>query len=285
MKRRVKKKRGLMLGVLMLLFLTGCANKTAPAQESNDTFQESYSNLYRLSEMDLNTDSEGANEIKFTDGETVCLIEKPGTYRLTGEQQGQIRIDVQDGIVHLILDNASLQSYNGPAIYVQSAAKTVITIPEGSSSVVQDSAYYADYPKAKACIYSTGDLTLNGGGELQVYAYGKDAIRSKDTLKLLDLSVEILAKDTGLWGNDGVVVSTAFLEIQSEQKGIYTGKKNKEDKGFVVISSGEVNIISGKTGVDAAQNIYIHDCKVNIYGVLQPISCEGKQYIQEGCLE
>lgn len=278
------KKKPVLLCAFLVLLLTGCAPRSVTTVLDITTMKPDYSEIYHLTEADLNTEAENAEEIRVGE-QGIFIIDRPGDYILSGEQEGQLQIDVEDEIVHLILDNVEMKSYSGPAIYVKSAAKVVITIPERSSCILTDSTNYADFAEAKGCIYSASDLTINGGGNLNVYGYYKDAIRTKDTLKVLDISLEVQAKDTGLRGNDGVVIQTEALHIESEGSGIYTEKENKANKGFVDIAKGEVSIIAGEYGIRASENVYVHDCRADIFGVVQHISCMGEQYVEEGCLE
>ena len=273
------------LCVICLLGLMGCSSNDGIKDGDTGIEEIDYNQIYTLSEADKTIAAEYSTEIVFEDDQEVYLIENPGAYLLKGEHEGQIQIDVQDQIVHLILEDVNLKSYNGPAIYVKSAAKAVITVPEDSSCILMDSAYYANYADAKGCIYSAGDLTINGNGMLQVYGYYKDAIRSKDVLKILGIDLAVKAKDNGLRGNDGVVVQTETLKVECEGTGIYTEKEQKKNQGFVDIASGTIQIIAGEYGIKASENIYIHDCKADIEGIIQNIMCSGKQYIEEGCLE
>lgn len=273
------KKGILFLGTLLMLNVAGCASETPgePEKETADT-----SDLYTLSEADLNSEAENPMEIAFEEDGDVYQIEEAGAYILKGKQKGQIQIDVQDERVHLILDDAELRSLHGPAIYVKSAAKVVITVPEGSSSTVQDSAHYDGYADSKACIYSEDDLTFNGSGILRIYGYGKDAVKTKDTLKVLDTELYIQSKGRGLCGNDGVVIKKAVVDIQCEDTGIYTKKRNK---GYVDISNAGVNVIAGKYGIDAAGDLSVSESSASVFGVIENITCQGTQSIEEGCLE
>ena len=273
-----------MLSAVMML-LTGCSQENPPAIEGTAVSESVYLSVSKLTDADTNVSLENAGEIIADGAQSTYIIDEPGDYLLKGKYEGQLQIDVEDEIVHLILEDAELTPKEGPAIYVKSAAKVVITIPENSSSVLVDSANYKESANAKACLYSEADLTINGGGNLRVYGYYKDAIRTKDTLKILDIQLTVQAKGDGLRGNDGVLLQTKALEIQCEGTGVYTEKEGKADKGFVSMSGGTVNIIAGRYGVEAAENVYIKDCTANIFGVVQNISCKGNQYIEEGCLE
>lgn len=269
----------------VLLLLTGCSQSTLPENAESKISGIDYNAIYTLTEADTDVSAENAQEVVFDGEQTVFLIEKPGDYLLKGNYEGQLQIDAQDRIVHLIMDDVEMKSQNGPAIYVKSAAKVIITIPEESACILMDSTNYADFADAKACIYGADDLTINGGGSLQVYGYYKDAIRTKDTLKILGINLAVQAKDTGLRGNDGVVIQSKTLDIQCEGTGIYTEKESKANRGFVDVANGTVSIIAGEYGINASENVYVHDCTANITGIVQDIACLGEQYIEEGCLE
>ena len=269
--------------IFLVLFLTGCSADEIVKQDGNSEYE--YVEICKLTDADKNTVQNNPTEIVFENEQQVYIIDNEGEYILSGDCEGQIQIDVQDKIVHLILENVEMQSENGPVIYVKSAAKVVITIPENSSCILMDSTYYDGYEESRSCIFSEDDLTINGKGSLQVYGNYKDAIRTKDILKVLDVNLDIRAKETGLRGNDGVLIQSANLNIQCEGTGIYTEKENKEMKGFVDIYKGTVDIISGEYGIDSAQNIYIRDCVADIFGTVQDITCFGEQYIEEGCLK
>lgn len=266
------------------LLLPGCGRQEVSANLNADTVVN-YEEIYTITETDRNVSIESAEEILFQEEQSVLEIKEAGDYLLKGSFDGQIQIDAEDERVHLILDNVEINSPNGPAIYVESAAKVIITIPQESSSVLKDSPYYDKHPDAKACVYSSCDLTINGSGSLQIYGYYKDAVRTKDFLKVVDASLQVQAKENGLRGNDGVVFQGKSLNIQCEGTGIYTEKEKKENKGFVDMAAGTIQVIAGEYGIDASENIYLHDCEADIYGIMGNLTCRGQQFVEEGCLK
>ncbi len=272
---------------MLLCCLSGCGTLRSDEGDTSVT-DEAYdmSEVYTLSTADMDTTHDDVVDITDDDmsDDYSYTITEAGAYRITGNVGGQICVDVQDEIVYLILDGAYLHAYNGPAIDVESAAKLVITVPEGSESTVSDTAYYEGFSSRKACIYSECDLTINGGGSLSVSGYYKDAIRTKDVLKILGTTLTVKAKKNGLRGNDGVVFENATADIQCEGTGIYTRTDNKENRGFASIKGGTVSIIAGEYGMRVAENLYIQDCEASITGVEQDITCDGTEYVEEGCL-
>lgn len=275
----------ILFAALFTTCLAGCGGMTEDNTDISVT-DKAYdiSDVYTLSKADTDTYHDAVQDIDMNDGD-IYTITEAGAYCITGNVGGQICIDVQDEIVYLILENAYLHAYNGPAIDVVSAAKVVISVPEDTESTVSDTAYYEGFSDSKACIYSNCDLTINGGGSLKVSGYYKDAIRTKDVLKVLNVSLTVQSKKNGLRGNDGVILEDSEADIQCEGTGIYTKTDSKKNRGFVSINGGEVNIIAGEYGMFVAENVYIQDCIASVTGVEQDIVCDREEYIQEGCLQ
>ncbi len=268
--------------VLFALSMTACGSSRNTAQvvtgetwtQVSDT--EEFEGLYRLSGSDVNVDPYDAEHIEMEEGEVVWITE-PGKYIMYGYYKGQVRIDVQDEIVHLIIQNAQIwSSYNGPAILVDSAAKVVITIPEETESTIADTPYYDEYPDVKASIYANSSLTINGGGRLTVKGFCRDAIRSKEELKCLDVTLNVVAKDTCLKAKECVVLQDAKVDLQAEKNGIRTTKTGKAGRGYVVLSGGSVQITGGEYGILSAENVYLRGCDYKIQGVLRDIDASGE---------
>ena len=271
----------LILIIVLVLVLSGCSAEEMKLEK--DIYE--YTEICEVTKTDIKTTSDNPTKVVFDKDNQLYIIDEAGDYYLSGEYEGNIQIDVEDKIVHLILDNVEMQSINGPVIYVKSASKVVITVPEGTKSILKDSTDYMGYEDTPSCIFSQDNLTINGEGNLQVYGYYKDAIRTKDVLRILNVTMDVSSKGVGLRGNDGVMAKNANLNIQCEGTGIYTEKENKENKGFVDLYGGTIRIVSGKYGIDCAQNVYIFECIGEIFGTAKDIICSGEEYIEEGCLE
>ena len=85
------------------------------------------------------------------------IITEGGDYLLTGNSDSTILIRAEDQNVHLFLDGVQIETGEGSAIQVESAGKLLITLVEGSSNVLADSARYAADSASKAAIYSVSD--------------------------------------------------------------------------------------------------------------------------------
>lgn len=276
-------KKSIALG-MQLLILTGCYAGTSSSGTSvvaEDAFQPKIA----LTTADLETACAAPKEIALNQiEEDVYVITEPGCHILTGELNGSIRVDVEDQIVHLVLDGVAVDSAYGPALEIVAASKVFITLQEGTENFLADAAVYPDTQDPDACIYSPCDLTINGGGELHVYGYYKDAIHSKDVLKVLGGNIFAQSKRNGLRGNDGIVVNCEALDVQSEKNGLQTTKHGDEGKGNIEIYGSACSAIGGEYAISCAADLYIADSSVYVMGILSDIKTDGVSRIEEGNL-
>ena len=215
------------------------------------------------------------------DGE--CAITDAGEYLLTGELDGTLRVNAKGSTVHLFLDGVTIHASNGPAILVEAAGKVIITLVDGSENTISDSGRYSGAEDTEACVYCAADLTINGSGALTVYGFYKDAIRSKDVLKIVGGDLRIQCKRTGLHGSDGVHIAGGRIFIESETNGVRTTKSGADGRGCLMISGGTVSVVAGRYAlVTEEAGLYIFHASVQLNGVLDDYSIHGKRMIEEG---
>lgn len=245
--------------------------------EVTDVDRESSYTDYCKIMLDARESSPGG---EYTWDEGILNILSPGTYVLEGNLNGGVYISVYDDeIVHLILKGVEIINDNGPAIYVEKAGKTVITLSEQTENTLSDGAEYAG--SQEACIFSNADLTINGTGMLNVYGYYHDAIRTKDCIKLVETNVLVRAKNNGIRGNDGVVIKDSRVQIESEGTGILS----KGGKNFVVVESGSCKVTAGDNAISAGSYVSLSGCEAELYSVREAVQCEGLKEIDEEYLQ
>lgn len=250
------------------------------ADTNNDTVNGA--DQYNITDYDIDTSDVGAVEINLDslkeekDGTyTYCneclTICEAGTYILNGSlNSGNLVVNVYDDeVVHLILNNVEIRSDENPAILIEKADKVIITVAEGTESIVSDSTRCEG--KQDACIFSNSDLTINGSGTLFVYGYHADGVRSKDQLKIVNTTLSARAKSDGVRGNDGVIIWNSATDIECEGSGIVANG----DKDMVVIQGGSCKVIAGEYAIFANRYVAIHDCLPDLYSVLEPVRCNG----------
>ena len=252
---------------------------------SEEELAEDFSYL-AVSELDEMTESREYREIDLNQEDSVLEIHEGGDYRLKGKLNGQIHISAPDQVVHLYLDGVEISSKSGPAIWCSDAAKLVLTLTEGSENTISDSGDYRSYVDEEGCIYSVSDLTINGSGSMKVFGYYKDAIRSKDIVKILGGNSSIKCKRSAVHGNDGVVVTGGTIEISSEKYGFRTTKLGADGRGSLLIRGGEISIIAGRSAfVTTKANVYLYNCHIVSHSVVSTYDIGGLHKVQEGCID
>jgi hypothetical protein len=241
-----------------------------------------------ITELDMRTEPQNAEEITLDENRSEIVIDKEGDYILTGTMTGHIIIDAKEQNVHLFLNNMTIKSEGGPAIMVprNSADKLVITVMDGTGNAIVDNGDFRHFKDYDAAIDASCDITFNGTGALIVNGYYKDAIRSKDIVKILNGTYSISSKQNGIIGNDGILVNGGNLMIESENNGLKTLKKGADGRGNIVIDGGTHSIIAGRYSfVTTKADLYVYNCSIYDKSIVATYDCAGENFIQEGCVQ
>lgn len=294
---KIMKKRVILCAVFIIsiILLSGCqevlevsvgtvetvkGNRTAPGSKSRYEITDNDYNTLEAEavEIDLNSlnEDEGMEGVyTYADGMlTICTA---GNYIISGKMaDGSLCVRVfDDEIVHLFLNNVEIKSDKSAAVYVENAAKVIITAREGTENILSIRA--TQEGTQKACIFSNSDLTVNGGGSIYVYGYYTDGVRSKDQLKIVNTNLYVKAQKDGIRGNDGVIIYDSMIEVECEGTGVIS----KSDKDMVVLQGGSCKVIAGKNAISANQYISIHDSQLDLYSVWEKIKCDGIREFDE----
>lgn len=193
----------------------------------------------------------------------VISITKGGTYVLSGSlENGRTVVNLEDRSekVHLILNGVSVHAEQNAPLIIQNADKAVITLADQTQNMMSDSGEEQakdDSDTAKACIFSTCDLTINGTGSLTVNGKVNNGIYCKDDLKIVSGTISVDAVNHGIRGNDSVLIHSGVVTVKAGGDGIKTTAADKEGKGRIVIQSGDVSVISSQDGLDAATDLMV----------------------------
>lgn len=281
----------ILISVLVICWKVGTDYEAATAKVQIDIpvseagLGENFSYL-AATQFDQETEMIEPVDVNLSQVENSYEITAGGQFHLTGELRGTLVINAPEQNVHLFLDNVSITSKFGPALYCQDASKLVITLMPNTENIFSDSGSYHADEEIEACIYSECDLTINGTGGLLVNGYYKDAIRSKDIVKILGGIYTIKCKRTGIHGNDGVLISGESLKISSEKYGIKTTKSGAEGRGNLIISGGELTVIAGRYAFVVTQaNLLIYNCTIFERSIVSTYNVGGMSNIQEGCVQ
>lgn len=279
-----------LLFVLAICWILGKAYEPQVQWESMDITdgldENSNFSYLAVTDLDRQTDPASARTIDLSTFTDICEITEGGDYILTGSLEGSLLIQAKEQNVHLYLNNVTITSAIGPAIHCQLAEKLTITLLPGTENVISDSGKYHADAEIEACIYSECDTTFNGTGSLTVSAFYKDAIRSRDLIKILDGSYNIKCKRTGIHGNDGIRIDGGSFYISSEKNGLKTTKSGAYGRGNLMVLGGDFRIIAGRNAfVTTKANIYVQNCTINQVSVVSTFNAGGRMLIQEGCVQ
>lgn len=224
----------------------------------NDSFE--LTNMINLSGSTINFNGNGAT----VSGNSIT-INSAGTYVISGTlEDGQIIVEADKADkVQLVLNGASIHSKTSAPIYVKSADKVIVTLAEGTTNKLSDSANYVYEDSASdepnATLFSKDDLTINGKGTLEITSVFKDGIRSKDDLKIVDGTFVIDAADHGIVGKDMVAIKSGDFTIKANGDAIKSTNDTDAAKGFVSVEGGSFNLIAGQDGIQAETAVQILD--------------------------
>ena len=249
---------------------------TAGTSTSNAAAGQTLDAQTHYTNEDLTWDSSDEKTIDLanptaTDGVSVengtITITSGGTYRLSGEYNGQVKIEAaKTDTVRLVLDNAKITNSTGAAINVVSAAEAIIYTAAGTTNTVADEANYTatgdDDPDA--AIYSTANLTLTGEGSLSVEGAYEEGIHTTGGLVIASGTLEVNAANTGIKGKDYVDITGGIVNVTAAQDGIKSTNTDDESLGFTRLSAGSVTVSAGDDGLKAPHTLEISGGTLNI---------------------
>ena len=249
---------------------------TAGTSTSNTAAGQTLDAQTHYTNEDLTWDSSDEKTIDLanpaaTDGVSVengtITITSGGTYRLTGEYSGQVKIDAaKTDTVRLVLDNAKITNSTGAALNVVSAAEAIIYTAAGTTNTVADEANYTATGDndPDAAIYSTANLTLTGEGSLSVKGAYEEGIHTTGGLVIASGTLEVNAANTGIKGKDYVDITGGIVNVTAAQDGIKSTNTDDESKGFTRLSAGSVTVSAGDDGLKAPRTLEISGGTLNI---------------------
>ena len=115
-------------------------------------------------------------------------------------------------------------------------------------------------------------MTINGSGTLNVNAVGEDAsgIKAKDTLTILEATVNVTAVKNGLKADNAIILKAANVTVTSGNDAIKTDIEPETEEealvyaadqtaGYIYIENTSLTITAGDDGISANNCLYINN--------------------------
>jgi hypothetical protein len=248
------------------------------AVETGDTYYDAAdATAITLSGSGAESDSDA---VTVDDG--TVTISAAGTYVLTGELTGQVVIDSPgDGVVRLVLDDATITSETTAAIDVVDAESAVVVLADGSTNALADTATYDDTAEEAptGALYSTADLTIGGTGSLTVTGNNNNGIVGKDGLVITGGTIDVTAVDDGILGKDYLVLTDGTVTVDAVGDAFKSDNTEDAGAGFVLIDGGELTVTSQDDGIKGVQ-VLVSGGTVDVAGSTEAL--EGSLIVIDG---
>lgn len=241
--------------------------------------EDNFSSSYEATGDFTITPGKGAGEV--TVSGSTYTITSAGEYTLSGKLEGNIVVDAgEEDEVVLILSNATIISSESAPIAFLSADSGTVKSDKDTYNAVYDEregdpeTTAEDDDDYDGAIYAECDLKLSGHGSLIVESSYDNGVKTKDDLKVKNVTLKVTAPGNALKGNDTVTISSGSLILTSTASdGIKTKNSDVSAKGnqrgTVTIEGGTVDIYAACDGISAAYDAVIFEgdenCVVNIY--------------------
>lgn len=220
-------------------------------------------------------------------------VKKAGIYTITGTMaDGQIRVDIpKTEKATLLLNNFTGSCSDSAVIYVMNADEVYIDLEKNSVNTLTDgNSYVFENPaddKPNACIYSSDDLTIKGGGTLNVTGNYNNGIGCKNDIDIKNGIVNVSAINNAVKGNDSITVrGDAVVNVLGGEDALKSDETVKADKGFIhIIEEAKVTVTCTDDALQATQNVTITTgATLTVNAASTDINCDGTINVDHGCI-
>ena len=250
------------------------AENQRPHADSNDVqYDESSATKIRLNGTSAAVEGPGASSgggSAVTTSAGKVTISKAGTYVLSGDFTGQVFVKLpKTAKVKLVLKGANITSPDNAAIRIVEADEAVIALAEGTANTLSDASSYASTVKGNgpiAALASKADLTIGGGGTLDVRGNSNDGISSSDGLVVTGGTVKVTARDDAIRGQDYVVLAAGTFDLKAGNDGVKSDNKKNAGRGYVLVTGGTANVVAKSDALEATSDLIVTGGSVNAAG-------------------
>lgn len=232
------------------------------AEDLDASYNESNCTKITLSGNSASVNGNGA-----TAENAAVTITSSGTYLLSGTlSEGSIKVSSSDnGTVRLIFDGVDISNSSQAPVVVETAKKVIITLADGTTNTVTDSARQsAEDEDYSGAISSKEDMVINGTGTLIVNAGYRNGIKSSDDLEIVSGNFKVTSAEDGIIGKDLLEIMDGDFTIDAGCDGMKSTYDTDTSKGNVIITGGNFNIKSENDGIQSENILSITGGTFNI---------------------
>ena len=298
MSMKAKKWTFLLTSIATLALVTAYAQSTSNTTTSNTaTSTTSTTNAKKTSyftdkDYDTSYDEKSASTVTLSgstatvSGEGVAVsdstvtISKSGTYVISGQSDGvQIKIEAEKtDDVHIVLNGVAMTNTNA-AISAKSAGHVYVTLVDGTTNSLSDSATNSD-EKADAAFFSKVDLTINGKGTLNVDGKKNNGIKANDTLHITGGTYNITAVGDAFNVNDELNITGTTMTVDAKEDGVKVDNDDDTSVGTMYLSDNTITVTAGDDGIHASGDLVIDSGTYNVKNSTEGL--EGKSITING---
>lgn len=277
------KRLALIYAIAVSAVLSGCSegnsitDKDGGAENSMDGGTDNTSDDgINLSDIGPDCFSDRDNDASYDAGEAESVdlsdggvnITDEGTYILSGDMtSGKIVVNAPGKKVQLVFAGCNITSQNSCPFVIEEADKVFMTLADGSMNTVSDAASYTETlgdSTVDAAIFSKADLTINGGGTLNVTGSYKYGIVSKDDITITGGEINVTSVKSGIVGKDCVQIGGGKINVSAGTHAISSTNEEDKSKGYVYVYSGDMSLDAGKKGIKAISGLIVDGGTINV---------------------
>ena len=255
----------LILTLTLPIFAAGASAESSELFSARDLSASYDEEVFSIT-LSGNTASTDSDHVTVSGG--TVTVNGPGTYLVSGTLANGgivVNADKQDK-VQLVLNDVSISSDTGAAIYVAQADKVFVTLAEGTSSTLTNGGRFAQDANGEidAVIYAKDDLTLNGSGSLTINSPAGHGIVGKDDVTVTGGSYAITSPDSAMTANDTLAVAGGSFQITTNKDGLHSENSDDDTLGAIYITGGSFVIRAGDDAVHAESLLQIDGGSLDI---------------------
>ena len=255
----------LILTLTLPIFAAGASAESSELFSARDLSASYDEEVFSIT-LSGNTASTDSDHVTVSGG--TVTVNGPGTYLVSGTLANGgivVNADKQDK-VQLVLNDVSISSDTGAAIYVAQADKVFVTLAEGTSSTLTNGGRFAQDADGEidAVIYAKDDLTLNGSGSLTINSLAGHGIVGKDDVTVTGGSYAITSPDSAMTANDTLAVAGGSFQITTNKDGLHSENSDDDTLGAIYITGGSFVIRAGDDAVHAESLLQIDGGSLDI---------------------